>query len=70
MQLFKWIYRNNPAEGNPLCKADSTWNPLSLPRITRDGRVCGGCSYHSFAKHACLGHITGRRPEPGHSADF
>jgi hypothetical protein len=70
MNLFNWLREKVPYSSNPFCRRDNTWNPISLPRISQDGRVCGGCSYHSFAKHSCFGHVAGRRPEPGHSADF
>merc|ERR1719326_1426054 len=69
MRLFDWLNDKTPASSNPFCKR-SSWHPLSLPRISEDGRVCGGCSYHSFAKSSCLGKVAGRRPEPGHSGDF
>merc|ERR1719324_584403 len=69
MNLFKWMNNKLPASSNPLCKS-SSWHPYSLPRISQDGRVCGGCSYFSFASAGCNGKIAGRRPEPGHSGDF
>ena len=69
MDLFKWLGDKTPASQNPFCKR-SDWHPYSLPRIHEDGRVCGGCSYLSFAKASCLGKVAGRRPEPGHSGDF
>merc|ERR1719482_96771 len=69
MDLFKWITNKVPVSSNPLCKK-SDWHPNAIPRISEDGRVCGGCSYHSFAKASCLGKVAGRRPEPGHSGDF
>ena len=65
MDLFNW---KNPPHG-PICK-QSDWFPVSLPRISEDGRVCGGCSYYSMAKLFCLhGKIGGVRKEPGHGAD-
>jgi len=71
LDLLKWIKNGKiPVDQNPLCRSDTTWYPISLPRIAQDGRVCGGCSYYSFAKHSCFGHVAGRRPESGHSADF
>ena len=65
MDLFKW---KTPPHG-PICKK-SDWFPVSLPRISADGRVCGGCSYYSTAQRFCLhGKIAGVRKEPGHGAD-
>jgi hypothetical protein len=71
MEYFEWINDKGltPPSSNPFCR-NSSWHPLSLPRITEDGRASGGCSYHSFAKASCLGKVAGRRLEPGHSADF
>ena len=40
-------------------------HPLSLPRISEDGRAGEGCSYQSFARASCLGRVAGRRLEPG-----
>jgi hypothetical protein len=64
-----WTNDMTPPSSNPLCK-NSTLHPLSLPRISEDGRGDKGCSYHAFAKASCLGKVAGRRVEPGHSADF
>lgn len=69
MDLFKWMHNKIAASSNPFCK-DSDWHPASLPRISQNGRVCGGCSYFSFASASCKGNLAGRKPEPGHSADF
>ena len=71
MEYFEWIKDKGltPPSANPFCK-NSSWHPLSLPRISEDGRASGGCSYQSFAKASCLGKVAGRRMEPGHSADF
>jgi hypothetical protein len=68
-EFSEWTDDKTPPPSNPLCK-NSTWHPLSLPRIAEEGRRDEGCSYHSFAKASCLGKVAGRRLEPLGSADF
>jgi hypothetical protein len=68
MGVFDW--QNQPPLYGPFCKK-SDWFPLSLPRISEDGRVCGGCAYFDTAKRFCLrGTMGGIRPEPGHGANY
>jgi hypothetical protein len=64
-----WTNDRAPPSLNPLCKA-SSWHPLSLPRISEDGRADEGCSYQNFAKASCLGKVAGRREEPGRSDSY
>jgi hypothetical protein len=68
-EFLEWTNDKTPPSSNPLCK-NSTWHPLSLPRVTEDGRDDEGCSYQSFATASCLGKVAGRRLEPGRSAEF